>query len=456
MAEVLRDLDLYDDALAAYHEGLELARQVIEAYYVAYATAGIAETYRLLGASDKAEVLLKEAISQAEEQGRTYEAPLFATQLGIIEYERGRYETAMAILLSACERLREIGDKDALAKAYFHLAQASFLSKKYDLAINWLEKVSGLADELGYEDFLAVEGRNSALLIQYGASKGVGGNRFVRIMEKIRMRRDSQRRLPTAEVLAGPYVAAKTDIEARALGESLVLVNSRPISEVEWRSNRAKEVFFYMLCCGTGQTKEQITAALWPDLSPAKGTSNFHINLYRARRAVFPGIFTLEQGRYKLNPDLNIWFDVAEFEGFLSQAENLPPDSQARATNLERAIELYRGPFLEEFYSEWTEMRHSELEDKYLKVLSLLASFYGDQGKYDRAIALLEKSVAIDPYQDEVYCQMMEWQLTAGDRASALRTYKRYLNTAAGEMEFTTSARMQELHKRILRGKETA
>ncbi|GAI57861.1 unnamed protein product, partial [marine sediment metagenome] len=236
-----------------------------------------------------AEVLLKEALSQAEEQGRTYEAPLFATQLGIIEYERGRYETAMAILLSACERLRKIGDKDALARAYFHLAQVSFLSKKYDMAINWLEKVSGLADELGYEDFLAVEGRNSALLIQYGASKGVGGNRFVRIMEKIRMRRDSKRRLPTAKVSASPYVATKPDIEARALGESRVLVNSRPISEAEWRSNRAKEMFFCMLCCGTGQTKEQITAALWPDLSPAKGTSNFHINLYRARRAVFPG-----------------------------------------------------------------------------------------------------------------------------------------------------------------------
>ena len=455
-AEVLRDLDLYDDALAAYHEGLELARQVMEVYYVACATAGIGETYRLLGARDKAEVLLKEAISLAKEQGQIYEAALFATQLGIIEYERGQYETAMAILLSACERLRDIGDKDALAKAYFHLAQASFLSKKHDVAIDWLEKVSELADELGYEDFLAVEGRNSALLIQYGASKGVGGNRFVRIMDKSRRHRGNKTRLQTAEVSVSPSVTAKSDIEACALGESRVLVNSRPISEVEWRSNRAKEIFFYMLCCGAAQTKEQITTALWPDLSPAKGTSNFHINLYRARRAVFPGIFTLEQGRYKLNPDLNIWFDVAEFEGSLSQAENLSPDSQVRSTNLERAIELYRGALLEEFYGEWTEMRRRELEDKYLKALSLLASFYGDQGKYDRAIALLEKSVAIDPYQDEVYCQIMEWQLTVGDRASALRTYKRYLETAAGEMEFTILARMQELHKRVLKGKETA
>jgi len=454
MAEVLRDLDLYDDALRVYHEGLELARQVMEAYYVAYATAGIGETYRLLGARDKAEVFLKEAVSQAEEQCRTYEVPLFTIQLGIIEYERGRYETAMAILLSACERLSEIGDKAALAKAYLHLAQASFLSKKYDMAIDWLQKVSDLADELNYEDFLAVEGRNSALLIQYGASKGVGGNRFVRIMEKIRRHHDSSRRLVESKVSVAPCVAVKPDIEARALGEVRVLVNSRLISDAEWRSNKAKEMFFYLLCWSAGQRKEQITVALWPDLSPAKATSNFHINLYRARRAVFPGIFTVEQGRYKLNPDVNIWFDVAEFEGLLNRVGKLPAGSKATVADLERAIERYTGPFMEECYSEWAEMRRREFEDKYLKALSLLTSFYGNTGEYDRAIALLEKFIAIDPYQDEIYYQIMEWYLAIGDKVSALRTYKRYLDTAAGEIEFTPSARMQELRKRMFMGEK--
>ena len=454
MAEVLRDLDLYDDALAAYYEGLELARQVMESYYVVWATAGIGETYRLLGDRDKAEVLLKEAISQAEEQGQNYEAALFATQLGIIEYERGQYEAAIGILHGVCDRLRDIGDKDALAKAYFHLAQASFLAKKYDLAINWLEKASGLADELGYDDFLAVEGRNATLLIQYGASKAVGGNRFVRIMEKIMRCRDSQRRRATTKGSVGPSVATKPDIEARALGETRALVDSRLISDAEWRSNRAKEMFFYLLCCGAGQTKEQITAALWPDLSPAKASSNFHINLYRARRAIFPGIFTLEQGQYELNSDLNIWFDVAEFENLLSRAESLPHGSK-KVANLEQAVELYRGPFLGEFYSEWTEMRRHQLEDKYLKVLSLLANFNADRGRYNKAIALLEKFIAIDPYHDEVHCQLMGWHLAAGDKVSALRIYTRYLDTVASELESPSPTQMRELHKRMLMGKET-
>ena len=455
MAEVLRDLDLYDDALAAYQEGIEVARQVMEVYYVAWAKAGMGETYRLLGDCDKAEVLLKEAVSQAKEHGQDYEATLFTTQLGIIEYQRGRYEIATEILYGVCDRLRDLGDKDALAKAYFHLAQASFLAKKYDIAINWLQKASEIVDELGYDHFLAVEGRNAVLLIEYGASKGIGGNRFVRIMEKLKIRRESQRIRPNTKASVGHSTTAKPSIEAYALGETRVLVDSRPISEAEWRSNRAKEMFFYLLCCGTGRSKEQIAAALWPDLSPAKASSNFHINLYRLRRAIFPGIFTLEQGRYELNPHLNIWSDVAELESLLSQAENLPDGSEARTAKLEQAVQTYRGTFMNEFYSEWTEMPRRQLEDKYLKALSLLASFNRDRGKYNRAIVLLEKFIIIDPYQDEAYCQIMECHLAAGDTASALRVYRWYLDTVGGEMEFVPPARIRDLHKRMLVGKET-
>ena len=454
MAEVLRDLDLYNDALTAYQEGLELAREVMEAYFIAWATAGIGETYRLLGDHGKAEVLLKEAASQAKEQGQNYEASLFSFQLGIIEYERGRYEIAMEILRHSCDRLRDAGDKDALAKAYFHLAQASFLAKKYDHALSWLERASELADELGYDNFLVIEGRNTALLVQYGASKGIGGDRFIDIMERIKRHRHGQRWQVATELSGTVVMGDKPNIEAYALGETKVLVDGRSVSEEEWRSNRAQEIFFHLLYHRTGSKKERITTALWPDLSPAKATSNFHINLYRARRAVFPGVFTYEQGRYRLNSDLTIWFDVEDFERLVSQSSGLPYSGD-RVACLEQAVELYRGPFMQEFYSEWVEDQRRELEGKYLKALSLLANFNADGRKYDKAIALLEKLIAIDSYNEEAYCQLIEWHLAVGDKVSALRVYKQYLSTVVDELCTTPSDRIQQLHRYILTAKET-
>jgi ATP/maltotriose-dependent transcriptional regulator MalT/two-component SAPR family response regulator len=449
MGDILRDLTLYDEALVHYHQGLDMARQVMETSYVMYATAGLGETYRLQGDLDKAEVLLEEAVSQAGEKGQKYEVVLFKMRLGIIEYERGRFDAAENIFHDVAKRISRIGDKDALARIHFHLAQVAFLAKKYNLAINWLREALHEAEELGYYDFMAVEGRKAGLLIQFGIEKHVGGNCLPYILERIRDYHFGDRELARIEISKKTPKTTKPDIEAHALGRTFVVVDTHQINDNEWRSSRAKELFFYLLGNRTGQTKEQITAALWPDLSPSKATSNLHINMYRARRALYPGIFTLEHGLYTINPSLNVWFDVTEFNSYVKQVENLPPDSPDGGIILEKAIELYKGPFMEDYYSEWTELLRHELENNYLKTLSKLAIHNGHHGKIDRAIALLEKFISIDPYHDDVYRQMMEWHLEAGDKISAQRIYRQYIKTVAEEAEFNPPDGIQELHRRI-------
>lgn len=164
----------------------------------------------------------------------------------------------------------------------------------------------------------------------------------------------------------------------------------------------------------------------------------------------------IQQGRYKLQPHLNIWYDVAEFNHLLAEATKLPDGSKARMANLEQVVELYKGPFMEEFYSEWIETQRRQLEDEYLKALSMLSNLYADQREYGRAITLLEEFITIDPYHDEVYCQLMEWHLAAGDKVSALRIYQRYLDTVAADGQLVPSSRISNLHKRILTGQKTA
>ena len=381
IADVFRELSRFDDALKTYNEGIELARQSMEATFIAYAIAGVGETYRLLGQYDKARTLLEEARHQTEDQKQPYEIALFDVQLGIIDYETGQFERAKAALSDAGKRLQVMGDRDALAKVYFHLAQASFLSRDYDIAAEWLEKASKLADELGYENFLVIEGRKALPLVHYGATLGIGDERFVRVAEKIRSLNRMGQLKDTADGPKSLDSKTEHDIEVRTLGNTEVTVNNRQVKDTDWRSSRAKEIFFYLLTHPSGSTREQITAALWPDLSPAKGSSNFHINLFRARRALFPGIFSLEDGKYRISPDLRVWFDVAEFEQLITAAGKHPQDEKENAA-LERAVELYAGPFLTEFYTEWVEDRRRELENTYLRILSLLADTIRQEGKY--------------------------------------------------------------------------
>jgi tetratricopeptide (TPR) repeat protein len=190
-AEILRDIEKYREALAANQKGLELAREVMEAYYVAWAKAGLGETHRLLGNRDRAEMLIREAVAEAKQHGLAYETQHFMVQMGIMDYETGSYDSAIQTLGKAASSLVRMHDKDALAKAYFHLAQAHFLSKRFEEALEWLKKSCKLADSMGYDEFMVVEGRKATMMMEYAISKGVETERFNRIIDRLRQRRKS-------------------------------------------------------------------------------------------------------------------------------------------------------------------------------------------------------------------------------------------------------------------------
>jgi ATP/maltotriose-dependent transcriptional regulator MalT/two-component SAPR family response regulator len=447
-AEILRDLDRYDEALDSYNVGLDIAREVMESYYVIWAKAGLGETYRLAGDIEKAEILIKEAISQANSQGQGYDSALFTTQLGVIEYERGHLQDAERVLGDVCMRLETMGDRDGLAKAHFHLAQAAFLGKKYDIAMLHLKNASGLADELGYDAFFAVEGRKAVLLMEYAVSEGLAPERFSRALSRIKLHRLENDRVNRSGNHSG--LARKPEIEAFALGETSVALDSRPIAESQWRSLRAREILFFLLSSERAQTKESITAAIWPDLSPAKATSNFHINLYRLRKALHPRIITMEQGRYLINPNLEVCFDVVEFEKLVSVVDSADISDAELVPALEKAISLYKGEFLTEIFSEWALEKRRTLENQYVKVLMLLSRLSSNRGQHNRAVGLLEKLTVIDPYRDETYCHLIEEHLAMGNDIAASTVYKRYVETVVREMDCVPSAHMRSLYKRIL------
>ncbi len=130
----------------------------------------------------------------------------------------------------------------------------------------------------------------------------------------------------------------------------------------------------------------------------------------------------------------------------------MPTHMTDRASVLERALELYGGTFLGELYSEWIEVRRRELENKYLRALSLLADCYASQGNYGRAVTLLEKYVAIDPYAEDAYCRMIRWHLAERNRSLALRIYKQYVEFAADESKSESSHEIQKLYQWIVAG----
>jgi pentatricopeptide repeat protein len=113
--------------------------------------------------------------------------------------------------------------------------------------------------------------------------------------------------------------------------------------------------------------------------------------------------------------------DVAEFRTALN------------AGDLERAVELYRGPFLDGFYvsglpefDEWLESERALLAARYSSALERLATDATARGHHNRAVQYLRALGSALPLSGRVTCQLMRALAASGDRDGALGAATHY------------------------------
>ncbi|MEN8615386.1 BTAD domain-containing putative transcriptional regulator [Dehalogenimonas sp. THU2] len=435
--EVYRDLDQPDRSISSFEKALTIAREIQEANYVSYAKAGIGETLRIVGNYDQANFWTREALAQAELEKQPYEISLFKLQLATINNNQCKYHEASMALNEVYKYFLKIGDLDALARTCFANAIASFNQKNYDATNQWLTWMIGHIENLGYDDFVVIEGGRNTLLVQYAAARDIGNRYFERLMERIKQKR--QQFSTVREKTAVPV--RLTQLQSFGFNETRVILDGQAVTEQAWRSNRAKELFFFLLN-NPGKSTEDIASQLWPEMPPAKATSNFHINLFRARRATSPGIIIQENGRYYFSPEVDFYYDVNEFEEKLRGISQLAPEERSRI--VERLTELYKGSFMPGFDGEWIDQKRFELENKYLKLLFEMVGYYAKSGRMDKVVALVEKVLDTDRDDDEVYYQGIQAYLALGDSLSASHLYKRYLSNLK-ELDAEPEPRIENL-----------
>jgi LuxR family maltose regulon positive regulatory protein len=445
LGDVHRDLGDLGRALNLYQQALKTARQAGEAVMEIYALNAMSQAHWLAGELDKAWELAHASLAASQTQQLSFHAGLAQLSLGVICYERGEAQEALRWLEKARQRMERSGAKHELTRVHFHLAQAHFLLKEFQSARRHLLQILDLIDELGYDQFIAVEALRARPLIQYAASRHLGGDRFARIMEKIE-------EIPAKGTISPPpttMVSTLPQLEIRALGTPQMLKDGTPIGKGEWQTATAEELFFYLLVHPEGQPREQITDVFWPELPPAKAKSTFHSTVYRLRRATHMEILTFDRsnGIYELNLKAHYWYDVEEFEKLLKVA---PGSGESRAEALRQAIVLYRGEYVEGFYSDWCLPKRRTLEKQYLDALSELAHWCIDRDSYDEALELCEKALQKDSYYEEMYRLMMQCYSLLDQPSRVPQVYQRCATVLGEELGMEPAAETVALYRELM------
>lgn len=249
----------------------------------------------------------------------------------------------------------------------------------------------------------------------------------------------------TAQVIQIP----NPHLNIQALGQTSVTVSGKVLNLSDWQTQSVRDLFFYFLISRKPLSRDQVAENLWPGLEdPQKIKLRFKNEIYRLRRAVGQDVITYEGVFYSFNRSLDFEYDVEAFESFLQRAKSAA-GLEEQISLYQRAVDLVRGPFLEDIYSDWAMFDREHISQTYLSTLLILAGLFNKQAQPEQALATCQKAVDYDSTFEAAYALSMQVYHRIGDRPAIIRTYQACYD-AMQRLGLPPSPETDELYHRLV------
>src|SRR6267378_4642039 len=176
-----------------------------------------------------------------------------------------------------------------------------------------------------------------------------------------------------------------------------------------------------------GRSRDQLLLLFWPDGTQSRGRHSLEQLLYAIRSSIDEAVFA-GVNPVRLNPDV-VSSDVGGFQSALARGD------------LEGAVEVYRGPFLDGFYlsdapefEQWLEAKRARLERSYSGALERLAQSADATQDHATAVRWWRKLAETDPVSSKNASGLIRTLMNAGDHAAALQYAEQYEAVVAREL----------------------
>ena len=222
------------------------------------------------------------------------------------------------------------------------------------------------------------------------------------------------------------------------------------IANKTWKREKARELFLFLLTRrGQLVQKEALMDLLWPDATPEAANRDFRVALHALSEAVDPerpknALARCLERRgtaYCMLAEADLEVDVDEMERLIARGtqENRPELWQ-------RAIELYRGDFLEDLpYAEWAASERDRLRGLYVGTAEKLARHAFEQGDDDGAMGMAHAIIARDRCWEEAWRIIIRVHNRQGRPALAQRAYDDCVAALDDELGLAPSPETQAL-----------
>jgi predicted ATPase/DNA-binding SARP family transcriptional activator len=459
----------FDRAAADAATALDMFREHGDVEGAVWALINLGAVARYRGDAERASALLTESLSRSEEIGFREGIAWSVEQLGLLAAVDGD-PAAVSLLRRSLDLHIELRDRWRMASVLEDLAAIALSQRAAGQAARLLGAAEAIRDAIG--TVIAPAERLQHNQTSTAVRAALGDDAFdTAVRQGLRATMDELAAdLPSASPPAPDPAAAAPrpagarhrpavpasgaagggTLRIRALGAAVVAFGDTALTAADWSYAKPRELMF-LLVSSPPMTKDQIAAALWPDLSRPQLGNALHTALRELRRALGdPGWVGYSDGRYGFDHSRPHECDVTDFEDALLAARRARPADGA-LPHLQRAIATYGGDFLDGMPAgEWALARRDELRRAFESALLATGRLQAAAGRHQAAAAAFRRAVAHEPLNESAHRELMNCWVRLGETARAVRHYQELVEVLRDQVGVAPAAETTALYGRLL------
>jgi LuxR family transcriptional regulator, maltose regulon positive regulatory protein len=243
-------------------------------------------------------------------------------------------------------------------------------------------------------------------------------------------------------------------IKCYTFGGFELLRDEKPMPFSRKAQEKPLSILKVLLATEGGVRSENISDLLWPDADGDSAYHSFKVTLHRLRSLIgYPEAIQTIQGHIILNSSY-CWVDAWEFTKCLDEAERLwksgDPAVAARLT--EKAVALYRGPFLGKDGEEpWALRTIERLRNRFLRSVCNLGEYWSSIGQWEKALGCYQKGFDVDDLAEGFCQELMRCYQRLDQKAEALVLYRNFEKRLKLILGVDPSRKIKALKEDLLR-----
>ena len=258
---------------------------------------------------------------------------------------------------------------------------------------------------------------------------------------------------------SGPVRDAPGGLAVRMLGTFDLTIDGRRVTH--WHGQRTRSLLQFLAAHRLhGVSRDELIAAVWPDVDEESGRHRLHQGIYELRstlRAADPdrSPIVCVDGAYGFDRSVPIWVDVEVFDGLVSAAmRTIVEERVDEAIEVSQAaLELYRGDFLRQATdADWATAERNRLCARFVLLSIQLGELLTRRGDCRAALAVLDPVLRVEPWNEDATVLKMRCYARTGAPSMAATAYRACVEALASEFGIKPAAHTVSVYEQIRSG----